>query len=384
MLLDWESQGVLADFRRCQSSAQATDLVFHCSNGRVFAHQMIFAGISRLFTELMQRFLIGQQLIPLDLNISVPGVLKEHMDMVIEVIYTGQVRLAQSDYAPFRDICQLLELCVPIADYDEFFSAQAVQSTVPSHPSQPPPVPVPVPPQVKADQDWPKPRVFVCDECYAIFPLKIALKRHKKNRHGLPDALEPDLPIQVPVQKKPSVKIRAVRKRSKDSKHSFYPQNGEPTVKCPDCLNDCRPGRAREHLSNHLRMRLMELVTESTLTPGQKKCTLCWYEACSASHVCRHLGLSHNMIMKYASDAQRKFLHEAQMMKNKPDEAECPAQSGPGPKKKRKKGKLSQRKKTTRTLGHSDLVAMEDDHLEIEIDNALHDDTGMRSDSNDT
>lgn len=371
MRLDWEAHGILADFRRCQTTCQNTDLVFHCSNGKVFAHQMIFAGISRLFKNLMQRYLIGQELIPLDMNISLPGIRRKHVAMVVKMVYAGQVSLTKSDYTSFREICQLLELRIPISDYDEFFKKKKDDKSKEAQISQ---VSVSIP-----LKSWSDSRVFVCDQCYSTFPLKIALNRHKQRRHGQSQELQTPITPEPPkVSQPPKVSRfnqRGLKKRSlTSSNHSFYPKDGEPAVECPDCLSRCRPRRVREHLAHHLRGKFMAFVTASESVPGRNKCQSCDYEAVVASDVCRHLGLYHNLVAKFANEAQRKFLLDGRKMLVKRGRAAIVLPTSPDVVHEME---MSKESNPAGDLEVEDLSEIGDNSVKIDIDNAMEDATNI-------
>lgn len=316
MAFDWQAHGVLADFRRCQTTSENTDLVFHCINGNVTAHQVIFAGISSLFKNLMHRFLVGQELFPQDMNISLPDIRREHMGMVMDIVYTGKVSLTKSDYEPFREICQLLELCVPISDYDEFFTRKQGEESKEAQISQ---VKVSIP-----LKSWPDSPVFVCDACDATFSSKIDLKRHKKTRHveidlEVPNSPDHPEPCEV-LNPKQSVRGKRPVKRpwsSTDKNFAIDSQNGKPTLKCPDCLSYFRPQRVRQHVTTHLRDHLNKFVTENKSVPGRMKCKTCDFEARAPSYVRCHAGIIHNLVEAFASASQKKFMEDARGMMNK-------------------------------------------------------------------
>ncbi|TRY73271.1 hypothetical protein TCAL_14645 [Tigriopus californicus] len=289
MRLNWESDGVLSHFRHLQKTSSHTDLIFHCKDGHVSAHQVVLARVSRLLSGFMLRRFISLELIPSDLHISIPDIRQIHMEAVIALVYTGQVNLTRVDYTHFRSICQVLDIAVPLEDYDQFFSSSHLALTRRSH-------------RKSRDSAAAKPQVFVCGVCHQKFPLKIALLRHKRKKHGssVPPPLKPLL--QTPGD---------LHSGGVPRKNSQYPVPGQMSVQCPDCGLKIRPSRSREHLAKHLRIPLLDFVLDVDKKGGPKKCSLCSYQSAQASYVARHVGMSHNKILVFASPAQMAFLTEA-------------------------------------------------------------------------
>lgn len=285
MQLNWESEGVLDHFRHLQKTSGHTDITFHCSDGRVSAHQMVLARVSGFLSSFMIRRFITQDLISMDMDISLPDVQKGQMEAVIELIYTGKVNITQQNYKPFRCICKLLDIALPLEDYDAFFS-QMDPSLTPNFP----------------ETNDSKPQLFACDVCSRRYPLKIALQRHQRKEHAISRPVPP---------------LKAIPKPKLDSplggtirKNSAFPGIGENSVQCPDCGVAVRPSRTREHLAKHLRRQLSIFVADVDKSNGPKKCILCSYQSPQASCVSRHAGMSHNKIVEFANEAQLAFLKE--------------------------------------------------------------------------
>ncbi|CAB4059639.1 unnamed protein product [Lepeophtheirus salmonis] len=82
--------------RSCRNEEKFTDVIFQCSNGKVFAHRLVLASCSSFMSQLFLSLPQGLS----EYMIIIPNIRKEIVEILLNFIYTGEMMLSKKTQNP--------------------------------------------------------------------------------------------------------------------------------------------------------------------------------------------------------------------------------------------------------------------------------------------
>uniref|UniRef100_A0A0K2V5A2 BTB domain-containing protein n=1 Tax=Lepeophtheirus salmonis TaxID=72036 RepID=A0A0K2V5A2_LEPSM len=92
--------------RSCRNEEKFTDVIFQCSNGKVFAHRLVLASCSSFMSQLFLSLPQGLS----EYMIIIPNIRKEIVEILLNFIYTGEMMLSKSNTWDLQQLVHILHI----------------------------------------------------------------------------------------------------------------------------------------------------------------------------------------------------------------------------------------------------------------------------------